>query len=384
MALSLTKRQRVLLDRLLTFGNWLTEGKLPVEIMAVYGFGSFFRGKAKPADMDLVIRCSGDTADFRLFSELLRKATFDRGADRFLTPCDALLSAFDQHCVRFEPAIADSTALRQLFAQWIGGYSWAKIYAVLSRYGSLLLGSREIVKRLLRRCLPGLNTPVWLGPKEPVEQSGLYAGFTVLVWSRERPDIQANVEAVLAQDSRHVSILAELANLDPLLFRLETLSNAIKEAIERLLRTPRSRTRSQSAKEWFWLWAKRHFGPDTTLLQRAMTVAAMRRTFGNAALERSVSAEFIPRSYEGVSLEQLSQFVEEKRSRTKALGRYLTVSPGIIWALAEYKSNCVSTELSPREYLLERLRSTHNRQQWRMLVPILAELGIAVAPSRRV
>jgi len=77
MAIPLTKRQRVLLDRLLTLGNWLSEGKLPVQATEVYGFGSFFWGKAGPRDVDLVLRRSRkDTADFRLFTRLLDEATY--------------------------------------------------------------------------------------------------------------------------------------------------------------------------------------------------------------------------------------------------------------------------------------------------------------------
>lgn len=202
----------------------------------------------------------------------------------------------------------------------------------------------------------------------------------MLVWSREKPDIRANIEMALAQDQRRLSVLAELASFDPVLFRQERLCDLMKRAIEQLLRTPRSRARSESAKNWFSLWAQRHFGPDTPALESAMTVEVMSATFGDEALKRSVGLEFTPRSYDGVSLEQLSTLVEEKRIRIKSLWRYLEVCPDIIWALATYKSNHVSTELTPRDYVLDHLQSTRNQQQWKKLVPILADLGISVPP----
>jgi hypothetical protein len=108
-----------------------------------------------------------------------------------------------------------------------------------------------------------------------------------------------------------------------------------------------------------------------------MTVEKMSATFGNEALAQAVSRECVARSYDGIPLEQLSELVEEKRKRIKTLWRNLEAYPAIIWALAAYKSNHVSTELAPRDYVLGHLQSTRNQRHWKLLVPILAELGIA-------
>lgn len=203
--MKLAEKQRVLLDRLRTFGNWLSQGKLPVEVLEVRGFGSFFRGKTKPRDVDLVIRRAGDTADFRLFSKLLDKATYGRYSREFSTPQAALLKVFDQHYSHFLPGMIDMTAQRHLFEQWIEGYSWAMLYDTTIHRHITLRSSTEIARRLMKRHLPNVNIPMWLGPKEPIEKCGLHAGFTVLVWSREKPDIQANVETALAQDQRRLT-----------------------------------------------------------------------------------------------------------------------------------------------------------------------------------
>lgn len=45
MTLARSQGQSVLLDRLLTQDKWLSEGKRPVKVIGVYGFGSFFQGK---------------------------------------------------------------------------------------------------------------------------------------------------------------------------------------------------------------------------------------------------------------------------------------------------------------------------------------------------
>ena len=378
MTLALSQRQSVLLDRLLTLGNWFRAGKLPVKVTEVYGFGSFFRGKAQPRDVDLVLRCAPeDTTDFQFFSKLLDKATYGGFSSQFSTPQAALLHVFDQHYSDLLPGVIDVSAQRDLFKEWIEGYSWEMLFDTTIHRHLILRSSREIARRVVKRHLPNLNIPMWLGPSQSIDDSGLNAGFSVLVWSREKPDIRANVETALTQDQRRLSVLAELAGFDPVLFRQETLYGLLTKAIAQLLRTPRSRTRSESPEKWFRLWAKRHLGPEATTLDSAMTVETMSATFGNDALARAVSKEFVPQPYDGVPLEQLSELVEEKRKRIKMLWRNLGVYPDIIRALAAYKSNHVSTELAPRDYVLGHLQSTCNQRQWKRLVPILAELGIA-------
>lgn len=240
MRSTLTKRQRVLLDRLLGLGNWLSEERLPLQVTEVYGFGSFFRGKPNPRDVDLVFRRADDTAEFRLFSKLLHKATYDEGPRKFPTPQAALLSVVDRRCSGCLPGMDDTKRLRCLFGQWISGYSWAMLCARLSRYGSLPT-SVDITERLVKRHFRGLSVATWLGSKETIKNSALRAGFSVLVWSREQSDIRSNVEIALAHDQRRPAVLADLAKLGPVLFRQEALCALMKRAIEQLLRTPRSR-----------------------------------------------------------------------------------------------------------------------------------------------
>jgi hypothetical protein len=377
----MTQRQRVLLDRLLTLGTWLSDGKLPVQVTEVYGFGSFFRGKAQPRDVDLVLRCLlEDTADFQLFSTLLDKATYGGFSSDFSTPQAALLHVFDQHYSSLLPGVINVTAQRRLFEEWIEGYTWGMLFDTTFHRQLTLRSATEIARRLIKRHLPNLNVPMWLSPDRPIDKCGLNAGFAILVWSREKPDIRANVETALTQDQRQLSVLAELAKFDPVLFRQETLYDLLTKASEQLLRTPRSRTRSESPEKWLRRWAKRHFGPDAHTLDSAMTVERMSATFGDKALALAVGKEYAPRSYDGVPLEHLSALVEAKRKRIKSLWRNLEVYPAIIRALAAYKSNSVSTDLTAREFVLDRLQSTRNQRQWKMLVPILADLGISVPP----
>lgn len=364
----------MLLDRLLSLGNWLSEGRLPLLVTEVYGFGSFFRGKPDPGDVDLVFRRTDDIAEFRLFSKLLHEATYGEGPGKFSTPQAALLSILDRHCSGYLPGMDDMASLRCLFEQWITGFSWAMLCDRLSRYGSLPT-SIDITMRLMKRHFPGLNVATWLGPEGTIENCALRAGFSVLVWSRERPDIWSNVEIALAHDQRGPAVLADLAKLGPILFRQETLCDLMKRAIERLLRTPRSRGHCESVEKWIERWAKRHFGQDEAALRRAVTIEEAMTAFGAEALTLAASVEFTPSSYEELSLKQLSVLVEETRSKIKSLWTYLRVYPKMIWGLAAYKSNYVIADLAPRDYVSDSLLSTCSQRERKKVAAILADLG---------
>ena len=57
----LTKRQSVLFERLVKLGELAVKDVLPVKVTSIKGFGSFFRGKPSPKDVDLAI-----AQDFRI------------------------------------------------------------------------------------------------------------------------------------------------------------------------------------------------------------------------------------------------------------------------------------------------------------------------------
>ncbi len=379
--MELTKRQKTLLDRLVTLGTWVADGRLPVQVTEVYGFGSFFRGKTQPRDVDLVLRRSSeDTGDFQLFSKLLDEAAYGDFADECSTPQEAMLRVFDQHYSGDQADVADIPVRRHLFEEWIEGYTWGMLFDPTYHRQLTLRSATEISRRLIKRRLPNLNVAEWLTPGRPIEQWGMAAGFSVIVWSQEKPDIRTNVQMALAQDQRRASVLAELAKFDPVLFRQETLYGLLMKAIEQLLRTPQSRTRAQSVQKWLQRWAKRNLGPEADMLESAMTAEKMSATLGSEALARAVNQEFVPRSYEGVPLEQLSEIVEEKRKRIKSLWRNLEVCPNIVRALAAYKSRQVVGNRTAEDSVLGHLRSACNQRQWKLLVPILTDLGMAGSP----
>lgn len=68
-----TKRQQVLLGRLQVLLDRIAAWPLPLDIAEVLGFGSFFRQKAKPRDLDLEIRWSEQTRLYEGFVRLMDK-----------------------------------------------------------------------------------------------------------------------------------------------------------------------------------------------------------------------------------------------------------------------------------------------------------------------
>ena len=164
---SLTKRQRVLHDRLLTLGNWASNRLLPIDTTQIIGFGSFFRGKPQPKDVDIVIQHTKDpTADFRRFRRLLHMATRDMvRREKFDTPQAALLDVFDERQERMLPHCDELvTQERALFATWSDGISWNMLLPQTIAGQVQVEGPEYFTTRLIRRHLPNVNVVLYLGP----------------------------------------------------------------------------------------------------------------------------------------------------------------------------------------------------------------------------
>lgn len=92
-----SKRRQVLANRLGQLGKTLKTAILPVEVYEIWGFGSFFRAKERPNDVDIVVKYKkSGTSDllYHLFHDYMEKAieTYRKeGYDdnRFPAPKDA-------------------------------------------------------------------------------------------------------------------------------------------------------------------------------------------------------------------------------------------------------------------------------------------------------
>src|SRR5690349_12819678 len=92
----LTKRQKVLFDRLVKLGEMASKHLLPVKVASIKGFGSFFRGKPSPKDADIVIQWIEESPRFNAFIKLLQKVRRDVVKRRTESPLNAFLEEFDR------------------------------------------------------------------------------------------------------------------------------------------------------------------------------------------------------------------------------------------------------------------------------------------------
>ena len=153
----LTARQRTLFDRLVTLGNWATAGKFPFRITEILGFGSFFRGKSTPRDVDLVLRVQRPDyiPQFARFIELLNEIRSDPAfQNKFSGPREALLDVLKRRSGKLLPGFEDSDRSPALYGSWLEGYSWSMLFPRTIHAECAITSPDGFARRLLRREFP--------------------------------------------------------------------------------------------------------------------------------------------------------------------------------------------------------------------------------------
>jgi len=227
--MKLTARQSLLLSRLVNLAELALDRRLPIDVLEILGFGSFFRGKARPKDVDLVIRCTrGPGHKFVPFSTILRHLCSDlRYQAEFNRPLGAFLDEFDRRHANMIPGLVSLDEERSLFSEWLEPYSWSMLFPKSVADPSGWEDPAGFARRLLRRKLPNLNVAYYIFPDVTPEQVGLRAGFIESIWSRERPDIEANVLDTLEPERALSNSRRELHSFHFQLFRLRATEEVL-------------------------------------------------------------------------------------------------------------------------------------------------------------
>ena len=123
-----TKRQAVLLERLVTFCERCGSPDLPMRVDRVIGYGSFFRGKERPADVDLLVVVGARHPDFERFSAIVEKLEKEMPTD---IPADRIRKFA---CAHSDPAIRASA---DLFCSWLSLTSTRDACSMRSCRGSM-------------------------------------------------------------------------------------------------------------------------------------------------------------------------------------------------------------------------------------------------------
>lgn len=219
--MNLTSRQKLLLSRLVALGQEARDRRLPVEVVEIIGFGSFFRGKERPKDVDLLIRCTREfSRAFAAFRTILETVARDpRNQIEFDRPLPAFLDEYDKRHAGMLSGLDLGDDERDLFASWLEAYSWPMLFPKSVAEACGWDDPFGFTRRLLRRTLPNLNVAYYIYPETTPEQIGLRAGFTEMIWSRESPDMEANVLEVLQPHRSFANARKELQGFDRQLFR---------------------------------------------------------------------------------------------------------------------------------------------------------------------
>lgn len=207
-------RRETLLKKLAAVVTQLPQLDLPATIRAIYAFGGVLREKERLHDVDVVCLFS-QTPEQSQRWETFRKNFNNISHGSESSPIGRLwhlLDPYYENRIRLAQAVQDEDLLRDLAARgvepkWAGCFSWTE---VLHNSLGFFYPSIEIVlQRLLFKGAKGVSV-ILVRYDEFVEGRSGYSHLnTVLAWSPEKPDINANLFG-RAPEERKRLLLQEL------------------------------------------------------------------------------------------------------------------------------------------------------------------------------
>lgn len=375
MTLALTKRQQVLFDRLVMLGDWASTGELPLDVLEIRGFGSFFRGTASPKDVDLFIRCHlhPPRPDFERFLKLLKTIRFDSDHDeRFSTPKEALLFEHESTDTPWLPGIDNGEIERRRFGEWLEGYSWNMLNPQTIQQELSVESPVDYMKRMVKRRLPKLSIVQFLGPQDTAERGlGIRCGFTVSIWSKERPDMRANLEALLSEQAVTENTLRDLAYFEAQIPMMHAKVALMRAEVDQLLVTGREPKPVEPHWKWLEAWSEKQdsLRDAKEHLQHAEKVA---HRFDD---EEWGTAE-PPAEFTALSHREAVTKADELRQELKGLYQAMVGLKDVRNCLSFYQSGCAKTDLPPREYVVAEMLSTGSARAKQRAAEFLQELGL--------
>jgi hypothetical protein len=291
----ISKRQSVLLDRLVAFCERCGSLDLPLRITRIYGYGSFFRRKDRPADVDLTVLCGERHPLFERFVKLVED-DLDESCPA-LPPNERMRRLADCHP---EPEIQDASPM---FSSWLEGVSDHMLFGQQTILGQTnKLSAHFYTQRLLHLSLPGIRG------KLTSFNASHSAKVVHEIWSPEQTDVRAAVGRIWARDQRD-DLLTEARWFEeqarPYLLQIAVL----QRITDRLLR---SRIKVVEGEVWghFDAWLKRAdlgFPAD-------LCVKATNRVLGDFGRDVLPDPpDYDPPDFESLDTDGLAAVVEDKR-----------------------------------------------------------------------
>jgi hypothetical protein len=346
----LSKRQKTLFDRLVMLGRWAEDGRLPVDVAEIIGFGSFFRGKPNPKDVDLLIQRSGETTPrFQLFLKRLDVAKGDEYQERFDKPLDAFLEIYDRSLEGQFPGFLDLSEDRKIYETWLEQYSWRMLFGTTLAEQATCNDPEGFTKRLIKRHFPSINVPFYLRADQQPNDLGLVTSYTVLIWSRDKRDVRSNLELALSPESIRNAIESEIDNFDRQLFRLRGNVELVTELIKLLKRAVRSRVPSDHSWTWLRSWFD-NLSPKPLSIDSYQVLIEKKQLLLNSELLLERGKEYASPMY--LESDNLAKIVEAKRKEVKSLHDYMDALVDVFHSLAWYKAYRVETPLRENQFVV--------------------------------
>lgn len=369
----LTDRQQLLFDRLVTLGDWATKGELPMRVLEIRGFGSFFRGKPRPQDVDLLIRIQRPEhlPEFDLFVGLLKQIRCDWDLEeRYDTPMRAiaaLASASDERLNGISPPHI------KRFLNWVESYSWKMLRPQTIHGQCSFSGPEDYAKRMIKKTLPNLNVFQFMNPRETDQKpSGLRCGFTVSIWSEDRPNTADNLTALMTETAMRSNAIRELAYFEVQHQEISALVAYHEAEIELLQRIPKRKKKADCS--WTWFNA---FSTDHSDLAEVSTALKLAQQNSNEFVEqkwgRATSS-----SEPTLSLTKLASQVDKQRKGIKRLFIRNDLLESLRTELAHFKSGAATTDLKAEEYAVVEMLRHGSKSEKVKKADFLRDMGFPV------
>jgi hypothetical protein len=303
--------------------------------------------------------------------ELLKKVRFDQTyQDQHANPQDAVYRASDDPRL---PGLDDSEVERARFREWLHGHTWNMLHARTMVDDSRITSSEEYAKRMVKRRFPNLNVMEFGNANDSSDH--IRHGFTVEVWSRERPDVRANLAELLSEDRLNENTLQELRYFEKQLPVVQAEAELLRTEIGLLLLIARPSAPAKDTYAWLETWEKdREELRDLTERVRLATAEAHR--FDDA--ERGSP---VPPEYYALGHRKALAMTEHMRKEIKRLNQSMELLKVVQWSLAKYQSGSFRSEHSAKMFAAIDALTQGNARERKPMKGVLTELGIPV-PAR--
>ncbi len=321
----LTPRQAKLKEKLETFCDRVMCWPLPLKIEEIWGFGSFFRLKDIPTDIDLVLKYSTRNPSYETFESILHKSL------KLVSTIESPKEAFT-HVAKQELAKGEFDTLMPAFTQWIERFTWDIIFGGIMSIPQAAINEETITKRVLVHELKGLQIFKIVSMQQSLDW--LNAESIHKVWDRAYPDAPANLGAILSPETVRATRIKEARN-----FARQISSHRQEYDILAMLISHIRALKSASAgRENFEKILSKKTAEKHPDMPKKTTDQIIRNITLARPNERAIPPLETPDEYQALSDPKIKECVEKKRLELKCVYKSVIVARKTLHHLYDLKS----------------------------------------------